>query len=131
MITLPANLPDESQVPPATAEDWKSFAYDLERFSRLNSERRFVRISVSLAREVRRLEIVHRELLSMSAGLLDTAKSWQKKAEQLEAELAKPPFDPLYAYREIQESRCEKFPGGEQCALRAGHTGHCKWERGD
>jgi hypothetical protein len=28
-------------------------------------------------------------------------------------------------------ARCPMEPGGERCALPAGHEGGCKWDRGD
>ena len=50
--------------------------------------------------------------------------------------------EPLVVFRKpvsiVEEPRnvryhpmCDKFPKGEQCILRAGHEGHCKWGRGD
>lgn len=36
----------------------------------------------------------------------------------------------LTAHR-LDPDRCGNFPKGEQCALRHGHDGPCKWHRGD
>ena len=33
--------------------------------------------------------------------------------------------------RHIDPDRCNEFPKGEQCALKAGHKGGHKWARGD
>lgn len=39
-------------------------------------------------------------------------------------------IEPLVVLRRMY-GRCPLRPGGEQCALEAGHEGGCKWERGD
>lgn len=31
----------------------------------------------------------------------------------------------------LDDGRCSLYPGGERCALPAGHTGKCLWDRGD
>lgn len=31
----------------------------------------------------------------------------------------------------LRRPRCPKFPKGEQCAMKWGHVGGCKWGRGD
>ena len=37
----------------------------------------------------------------------------------------------LLAAYHIDQDRCDKFPGGEQCGRKAGHEGKCVWLRGD
>jgi hypothetical protein len=48
--------------------------------------------------------------------------SLKKNVERLRAILVAHHFDP---------DRCGCFPKGEQCALKSGHEGGCKWGRGD
>lgn len=31
----------------------------------------------------------------------------------------------------LEPDRCEQFPKGEQCGLKAGHEGKCRWLNGD
>jgi hypothetical protein len=62
------------------------------------------------------------EVAAERDALLARVADLEKEAARLRAVLVACRLDP---------DRCEKFPGGEQCGLRAGHEGKCAWLRGD
>lgn len=146
------SIPPVSVVPEPTAEHWETLR---EAMTSSGMYGFWLGVACSLSRRCRSLEAENKEHWPATGTPEQVASSHQKRdalyqlckrivgdkpnqwlseaaietIEKLEADVTR--LRLVCEVGRIDPDRCTNRPGGEQCALRAGHAGHCKWLRGD